>query len=523
MPPKRKRVGAKENEAEKRQKISGELVDASYQHLNDDISRIIINFLSSFMRDLISLSLSSSSWNTKINNYLNQSIKKFMPVSYKRLSVAQRNADCGGFFKTLNNVSQVQIFAYKIQKEKDDEPRFENTIHIVPWDPTIVVHQSDSCWTIFDLTKDVAVASVEKSRTHDSSHKKVSFNEKHRLLGLYVGTQKNASLRVYSVNKGQVSLKSDVVVHEEDSDDEADILIDDDRMVWILSYRFKCFSIDKNEFVEQDLMDDEFTLLSARQAKKGVDFYYRTEDEENDDVPIKVINSVTKKSKQLLRLPNYDYPPTIDWQKNHIAIESTGSNCSHFYVYSRDSRPKLRLYVSEYNGASINVSPDGTRFSFDLNENSFTLYEITGYRAPGPEDMDEDEAEDEDEEVTEMDRWFQGSNIDGNRFCKKLSTITVINNKKPQSTIGQTEGDEGREMWSYHWASNDIIVGFSADSMAVIDLSTNKTEFESFELPIKAHWVLYGASVTFMNEKTFVVSAYTDEERGEVLFCKITI
>jgi hypothetical protein len=47
-----------------------------------------------------------------------------------------------------------------------------------------------------------------------------------RLLGLYVGTQKNASLRVYSVNKGQVSLKSDVVVHEEDSDDEADILID---------------------------------------------------------------------------------------------------------------------------------------------------------------------------------------------------------------------------------------------------------------------------------------------------------
>jgi dipeptidyl aminopeptidase/acylaminoacyl peptidase len=178
-------------------------------------------------------------------------------------------------------------------------------------------------------------------------------------------------------------------------------------------------------------------------------------------VPIKVINSVTKKSKQLLRLPNYDYPPTIDWQKNHIAIESTGnnfcsalrqisrtyqllgSNCSHFYVYSRDSRPKLRLYVSEYNGASINVSPDGTRFSFDLNENSFTLYEITGYRAPGPEDMDEDEAEDEDEEVTEMDRWFQGSNIDGNRFSKKLSTITVINNKKPQSTIGQTEGDEG--------------------------------------------------------------------------------
>ena len=120
-----------------------------------------------------------------------------------------------------------------------------------------------------------------------------------------------------------------------------------------------------------------------------------------------------------------------------------GSNCSHFYVYSRDSRPKLRLYVSEYNGASINVSPDGTRFSFDLNENSFTLYEITGYRAPGPEDMDEDEAEDEDEEVTEIDRWFQGSNIDRNRFSKKLSTITVINNKKTQSTIGQTEGDEG--------------------------------------------------------------------------------
>jgi hypothetical protein len=134
------------------------------------------------VRDLIALSLSSSSWNMKINNYLNQSIKKFMPVSYKRLSVAQRNADCGGFFKTLNNVSQVQIFAYKIQKEKDDEPRFENTIHIVPWDPTIVVHQSDSCWTIFDLTKDVAVASVEKSRTYDKSHKKVSFNEKRMFL-----------------------------------------------------------------------------------------------------------------------------------------------------------------------------------------------------------------------------------------------------------------------------------------------------------------------------------------------------
>jgi hypothetical protein len=47
-----------------------------------------------------------------------------------------------------------------------------------------------------------------------------------RLLGLYVGTQKNASLRVYSVNNGQVSLKSEVVVHEEDSDDEAEILID---------------------------------------------------------------------------------------------------------------------------------------------------------------------------------------------------------------------------------------------------------------------------------------------------------
>jgi hypothetical protein len=34
MPPKRKRVEAEENEAEKRQKISGELVDASVSSFN---------------------------------------------------------------------------------------------------------------------------------------------------------------------------------------------------------------------------------------------------------------------------------------------------------------------------------------------------------------------------------------------------------------------------------------------------------------------------------------------------------
>ncbi len=54
-----------------------------------------------------------------------------------------------------------------------------------------------------------------------------------------------------------------------------------------------------------------------------------------------------------------------------------------------------------------------------------------------------------------------------------------------------------------------------------MDLSTGKTKFDSFELPVKAQWVLYGASVSFVNEKTFMISAYSDND--ELYICKITL
>lgn len=59
----------------------------------------------------------------------------------------------------------------------------------------------------------------------------------------------------------------------------------DDRMVWIMGgLTFNRYSIDQNKFLEQDFLqiteneEDEVTFLSARQAPKGVDFYYRTFD-----------------------------------------------------------------------------------------------------------------------------------------------------------------------------------------------------------------------------------------------------
>jgi len=99
---------------------------------------------------------------------------------------------------------------------------------------------------------------------------------------------------VYSLNDRELSLKCNVLVGE--GDDEATVLIDgncytlhfninlnaDDRMAWIISYNSKCFSIDQNEFVESgtDFISSandgqELVLLSAIQANKGVDFYYR--------------------------------------------------------------------------------------------------------------------------------------------------------------------------------------------------------------------------------------------------------
>ena len=66
----------------------------------------------------------------------------------------------------------------------------------------------------------------------------------------------------------------------------------------------------------------------------SIDYSTGVEDEEYSDVAIYVINSVAKKRKQLLSLPNYDYPPSFDWQKNHIAIESIGRGTYSVQMYS---------------------------------------------------------------------------------------------------------------------------------------------------------------------------------------------
>lgn len=189
----------------------------------------------------MALSLTSSSWHTKINKYLNQSIKKLLPLTYNNLSIAQRNKDCEGFFKTAAHITNVQIFAYKPQKGEGDEPSYGNVLYVVPWDSNIVIHQSNSSFSIFDLTKNVALVSLEKTNIHQS-HPKVAFNEKSkylvcssknlhffwpdRLLAIRATTIIKDSLFVYSVDKGQVLPKCDVVLEEGDVIDEGELFID---------------------------------------------------------------------------------------------------------------------------------------------------------------------------------------------------------------------------------------------------------------------------------------------------------
>ncbi len=100
-----------------------------------------------------------------------------MPVSYKTLSIPQRNNTCAGFFKTLHNVSDVQIFAYKLIESEDSEG-YQNNIYVVPWDSNIVVHQGQKRTRILDLTKDVELLAIKTVDWHDKIQKTVVFNEK---------------------------------------------------------------------------------------------------------------------------------------------------------------------------------------------------------------------------------------------------------------------------------------------------------------------------------------------------------
>lgn len=196
MPPKRKRITieqSEDNRTTKRPKISSESVDTSvnttkyelvttankiilylqFQYLNEDIPKIIIDFLTNSLPDLVNLSLTASSWHGRINNFLNQSIKKFMPVSYKNLSISERNTKCGGFFKALNNTHEIQLFSYKLASSNP----YGNTLNVVPWDHNIVVQTNETCIRVLDLTKDVEVLSIEiDGYLEEQTH--ISFNEK---------------------------------------------------------------------------------------------------------------------------------------------------------------------------------------------------------------------------------------------------------------------------------------------------------------------------------------------------------
>lgn len=100
-----------------------------------------------------------------------------MPVSYKYLSIAQRNCSCDGFFKALKNVSQVQIFAYPQTSEHKDD-RIQSNIYVVPWDNTIVVHESDELIAILDLTRALEMMTIKKQNSYSRRNRAISFNEK---------------------------------------------------------------------------------------------------------------------------------------------------------------------------------------------------------------------------------------------------------------------------------------------------------------------------------------------------------
>ncbi len=120
-------------------------------------------------------------------------------------------------------------------------------------------------------------------------------------------------------------------------------------------------------------------------------------------------------------------------------------------MYSQEATPKLRLYVSEYNGSNIEVSPDGTKFTFDTDDSSFRLFEITGFRERGGGNGDDEENEDnednedednEDEELNENERLLEGSNIDDNKFSQELSTIAVAKNISTTTSSAEKSENE---------------------------------------------------------------------------------
>ncbi len=100
-----------------------------------------------------------------------------MPVSYKRLSISQRNTKCGGFFRSVNNLSEIQLFAYKLDSSSNPDG-YENHLNVVPWDHTIVVHVNETRIRVLDLTKDVEILSIETIGGYTRDQSPVSFNEK---------------------------------------------------------------------------------------------------------------------------------------------------------------------------------------------------------------------------------------------------------------------------------------------------------------------------------------------------------
>jgi hypothetical protein len=89
---------------------------------------------------------------------------------------------------------------------------------------------------------------------------------------------------------------------------------------------------------------------------------------------------------------------------------------------------ELSLYVSEYNGNQICVSPTASHFVFGSGmDDQFTVYEIT----PNNSAADDENADENDEENEEGE--FDRTGIDDNKYCKKVSDVDIIK-ANPSST-----------------------------------------------------------------------------------------